>query len=196
MSRNASARHTARPRVDTMIGLDTRSIRGHLSPGSRFKVRWLLADAVVAAAQLAVGDGYVDVVAGIGLPKWASTTLITMKLPCYFGGHQTLLMCPHCDSRRMTVYWDQIDGWGCRECLGLAYATSQMSKSRRKFHKMYKAADRAGVDLASGKSTEVKGQHWSTRHRLLQEYAAALQDAMAASPPRAWEVKALYADSR
>lgn len=182
MLRDDSARCGVRPRVEVMIGLDLRSLRGHLFSGSRFNVRWLVADAMVAAAQLAVGDGYVDVVAVVGLPRRASTTLTMTNLPRHFGGHQTLLLCPVCGSRRVTLYWDQIDGWGCRECLGLAYATSQMSKSRRRFAKMYKLADRAGVDLVTGDVSKRKGQHWTTQHRLVHEYSAALHDAIVACP--------------
>jgi len=60
------------------------------------------------------------------------------------------------------VYWDQGNGWGCRGCLGLAYATEQMGVTRRKVAKMYRLADRVGMGLANGKLVGVKGQHAAT----------------------------------
>ena len=178
MPRGQSIRHDARTRVEDMVGLDTRVMREQLVPGCRFHVRWHLTDSVLAEVGLTVGDGYVDVVAAEGLSKSASVTMDLVHRPCHYGGHQTLLVCPQCDCGRMAVYWDQMDTWGCRVCLGLAHASSQMSKSRRKFAKMHRLADRVGIDLATGDLVKVKGQHFGTRQRLLGEYVAALQDAL------------------
>ena len=174
----SSPRSSPRPKVEDQIGLNTRSMHRRLTPGSRFTVNWSWGDTDLAAVDLTVGESYVDVVAAEGLPTAANTTMNLAELPCYYGGRQTYFLCPLCASRRVSVYWDQGDGWGCRGCLGLAYATEQMGVTRRKVAKMYRLADRVGLDLATGRLIGVKGQHATTRERLLREYESAVREVL------------------
>ena len=182
MPRGQHAMGGRRPCVEQQPGLDTRCLGGPLVPGRRVPLLWRQGDEVLAALQLIAGYDHVDVIALAGLPKSASTTLALVDVPCNLGGHRTLLLCPQCHSRRVIVYWDQGDRWGCRECLGLAYGTSQMSKSGRKFAKMYKCANRAGVDLATGVPTKAKGKHWTTQMRDYDDFIAARRGALGTGP--------------
>ena len=182
MPSGSPPRSSPRPRVEDQIGLNTRAMHRRLTPGIRFTVNWSWGDTYLAAVDLTVGESYVDVVAAEGLPTAASTTITLAELPCPYGGRQIYFLCPLCGSQRVWVYWDQGDGWGCRGCLRLAYATEQMGVTRRKFAKMYRLADQVGLDLATGRLIGVKGQHAATRERLLREYEAVVREVLGVRP--------------
>lgn len=50
---------------------------------------------------------------------------------CNYGNERTWLICPTCEKRRLSLYYDDYE-FECRECAGLLYDIQTVSKSYRK----------------------------------------------------------------
>jgi hypothetical protein len=177
-------RHGVRPVVEGHIGLDIRVLRrgGGLTPGSRYTTAWKVGDHSLGAADIFVGEGVMDVRAVFPLSDSASGSINLDRTPCRYGGTRAWLVCPDCGSRRVVLYLSTSQGFQCRDSLDLAYTTSQLSKTNRRFVRMHRLADRVGVDLPTGQWEGRKGMHASTMERLMQQYAAAISDLSDCAP--------------
>lgn len=87
---------------------------------------------------------------------------------CNYGGERKWLECPYC-KRRMGVLTLGNDGFACRHCYKVPYASQQESKPDRLMRAQRKLAARMFEDEDRG--IKKKGMHWKTFNRLLSKHS-------------------------
>lgn len=114
---------------------------------------------------------------------------------CNYGGLRWWARCPACP-RRVAVLWGP--SWRCRECHGLAYGMSQLSKreraattARRAFAKLG-CEDWDGWGVLPDEREKPKWMRWRTFHRLVGEIEQAQAAELAALPKCLREMIALH----
>jgi hypothetical protein len=91
--------------------------------------------------------------------------------PCRFGGDRAWVICPHCSSRRLFLYFVR-GGLTCRTCGKLAYTSQSEDLSDRGWRKERKVLRRLGLPDGSGASDAIfkpGGMHESTWQRHQRE---------------------------
>jgi hypothetical protein len=174
-----------KPVVEEHVALDARVLGrgGGLAPGSRYGTAWKVGERGVGIARIVVGEDVMDVMMVEGLPCSVSGTIDLDRTACRYGGSRCWLLCPGCGRRRVVLYLDQSEGFSCRGCLDLTYTSSQASRQNRDFLRMHKAAERLGVDLATGQLEVRRGLHSATRLRLTEDYEKAVMAVIGNAPP-------------
>lgn len=92
--------------------------RGALTSGYSGTVTW--ADG--SRAEIRFQGGKLEVVS----PSGQAQGIPLSCRPCRLGGHEQLLVCPHCSRMRRTLYWAPI-GILCRVCADLRYESQRLS---------------------------------------------------------------------
>jgi hypothetical protein len=90
---------------------------------------------------------------------------------CNLGGQRPWFKCPGCD-RRCALLYLASDEFRCRLCHGLTYTTSQASEWIRRMRKSNHLRARLEVELGDRLIVKPHGMHWSTFHRLVDQYRA------------------------
>lgn len=123
-------------------------------------------------------DGYLLTVTWRSRPwdkeEWSNheQRIKILHTPCNYGGYRKWLECPYC-KRRMGVLALGNDGFACRHCYHLPYASESESKEDRLLRVQRKLAGRIFEDEELG--IRKKGMHWKTFERLLEKHDHAEQ---------------------
>lgn len=80
--------------------------------------------------------------------------------PCHYGGARPWLACPQC-SRRVAILFLGTEGFGCRQCSNVAYASQSEDKMDRAWRKQRKIERRLGAH-----HTQPEGMQFRTYLRL------------------------------
>lgn len=89
---------------------------------------------------------------------------------CHFGGVRYWLQCPGCFKNKYHLYFIQ-NSFLCRQCAGLAYRLSALSKDDRLYAAKHRLGREIFNDYQNGTGTERrKGMHSKTYHQKLKRY--------------------------
>lgn len=168
-----SGRHSGRPTLDSRQRLDVRWMhrQGYLRPGVSGTLRWSCRGVETGLIQYGSEGNRLVLnykVRDEGESDWRPYTYaVTVEwLPCHFGGHRPLLLCPRCGRRVAVLYGGEI--FVCRRCTGLSYQSQRESAAGRAQLHAETLRERLGwtpglLELEGGKP---KGMHWATYERL------------------------------
>jgi hypothetical protein len=181
MSKGSWQRLDARRTVESVLGLDIRSLhREGLRPGNRALVGWFggWGDASVRVE-------YIDpdhvCIASLRDGQVVLEQVTLERTTCNYGGHRPWWNCPDC-GRRCALLYLVGEHFRCRCCGELTYRTSQLSPWARTARKSVGLGRRMGWEIGSTRLTKPSGMHGRTFERRVAEYASACQTAF--GPPR------------
>ena len=97
--------------------------------------------------------------------------------PSGFGGRRAWLACPLCAGRSRRLYVGS-QGFACRPCLNLGYATQRMTATNRAFHRATKLWARIGCNASGTPVGHPHGLHPATVARLDEAATAAYMKAL------------------
>ena len=97
--------------------------------------------------------------------------------PSGFGGRRVWLGCPQCDGRSRRLYVGA-QGFACRPCLNLGYATQRMTATNRAFHRAEKLWARIGCNEYGIPVGRPNGLHPASVARLDEAATAAYLKAL------------------
>jgi len=108
-----------------------------------------------------------------------TTQIAIDRTECNYGGSRAWWLCPRC-SKRIAVLWGDSEGYACRHCQRLSYASDRVAKDTKPFRRANKVRERLGWGggVASPPGDKPPGMHWRTYLRLMTKLNRHSIDAM------------------
>lgn len=124
MGGNGSGRYRIRPYLGQLLRVGVNEFR-QATEGARYVLSWSSGSTINVAAE---SSGFRLSFAIDGQP--VTQYLRTEQLPCNYGGHRALIVCPRCNRRARYLYlrWRQ---FMCRPCTRVRYWTQTASPDAR-----------------------------------------------------------------
>ena len=89
------------------------------------------------------------------------------RTPCNYGGSRPWFLCPGCGRRSAVLYSGPV--FACRCCHKLAYPSQRETPEGRAERRAEALRDRLGRE-GGDECNKPKGMHWSTYHRITDQY--------------------------
>jgi hypothetical protein len=146
------------PTLDDLLVIDVHSWKDKLDHQT-FSSRWYLLGELIAEMPVVTAPDLILVDKRVIELTYTS---------CHLGGKRPWFMCPDCNSRRSKLYWD--DGFFCRTCLRLPYASTLETEMRRVVRKQARIDEKLCQKMRKEKRKHLEAEWLSCNAYLVDDY--------------------------